>query len=318
MSVSNLIKPATGFSVLIPAYKAARTIAATLDAVAAQTVTPLEILIYEDGCFDNLAQVVTNFAETAPCPVRLMSCPLNGGVSRARNLLLREARGEFIAFLDADDIWAPDHLETTAAAFAGGADVAFSGVTFIDAEGRPFGSRVEPSTEQLADIAPSLFRYNFVQCTSTLSLRRSWIDRVGDFDVTLSHGEDLDLWLRLLAAGAKWTYTGACSCAYRKHPTSAMAQTFLAVERMAAFYEKYLHNPIIPLALRRTALISNRRIQARLNWRRNPDQALEALRRLVTLQPWNVLNLIALMGVWVWSFFTPAPSSQIHPTRTAA
>ena len=298
------------FSVLIPAYKAARTISATLDAVAAQTITPLEILIYEDGCFDNLAQVVTNFAETAPCPVRLMSCPLNGGVSRARNILLREARGEFIAFLDADDIWAPDHLATTAAAFANGADVAFSGVTFIDAAGKPFGGRAEPSAEQLANIAPSLFRYNFVQATSTLSLRRSWIDRVGDFDVTLSHGEDLDLWLRLLAAGARWSYTGHCSCAYRKHATSAMGQTLLVVERMAAFYEKHLNNPLIPRAQRRRALISNRRAQARLHWRRRPAGAVVALRRLVRLQPWNPVYLLALPGVTVWSWFSDSSSAQ--------
>jgi len=298
------------FSVLIPAYKAARTISATLNAVAAQTVTPLEILVYEDGCFDNLAQVVSRFAETAPCPVRLLSCPVNGGVSRARNLLLREARGEFIAFLDADDIWSPHHLETTARAFAEGADVAFSGVTFIDAAGQPFGGRAEPSAEQLANIAPALYRYNFVQCTSTLSLRRSWIGRVGDFDVTLSHGEDLDLWLRLLAAGARWSYTGECSCAYRKHPTSAMGQTLLVVERMAAFYEKHLHNPLIPRAQRRRALISNRRAQARLHWRRRPAEAVAALRRLVRLQPWNPAYLLALPGVTVWSWFSDSSSAQ--------
>lgn len=306
------------FSVLIPAYRAGKTIAQTLASVAAQSLCPLEILVYEDGCFDDLARTVSDFADSAPCQVRLLSCPVNGGVSRARNCLLRESQGEFVAFLDADDIWAPDHLARAARAFAEGADVAFSGVTFIDAAGNTIPGKAEPSAAQLADIAPSMFRYNFVQCTSTLSLRKNWIARTGDFDVTLSHGEDLDLWLRLLAAGAKWTYTGACSCAYRKHPTSAMAQTFLAVERMAAFYEKYLNSPIIPKSVRRTALISNRRIQARLNWRRNPDLALSALRRLVTLQPWNVINLAALCGVWVWSLFTPPATARIHPTRHTA
>jgi glycosyltransferase involved in cell wall biosynthesis len=319
MSVSTMIKSTAEFSVLIPAYKAARTISATLNAVAAQTITPLEILIYEDGCFDNLAQVVSHFAETAPCPVRLMSCPLNGGVSRARNLLLREARGEFIAFLDADDIWAPNHLETAADAFAQGADVAFSGVTFIDAAGVPFGRCAEPSADQLANLAPSIFRYNFVQATSTLSLRRSWIDRVGDFDASLSHGEDLDLWLRLLAAGAKWSYTGHCSCAYRKHATSAMGQTLLVVERMAAFYEKHLNNPLIPRAQRRRALISNRRAQARLHWRRRPTESISALRRLIRLQPWNIKYLLALPGVTIWSWFansTDAPAAPANAPRT--
>lgn len=308
--------PTAEFSVLIPAYKAARTITATLNAVTAQTLTPVEILIYEDGCFDNLAQLVSKFAETAPCPVRLMSCPLNGGVSRARNILLREARGEFIAFLDADDIWAANHLKTAADAFANGADVVFSGVTFIDAAGVPFGGRAEPSAEQLANLAPSIFCYNFVQATSTLSLRRSWIDRVGDFDVTLSHGEDLDLWLRLLAAGAKWQYTGHCSCAYRKHLTSAMGQTLLVVERMAAFYEKHLHNPLIPRSYRRGALIINRRVQARLHWRRRPAESIVALRRLVRLQPWNVRYLLALPAVTIWSWFAGSSVTPAAPVNT--
>ena len=304
------------FSVLIPAYRAGRTIEATLQAVAAQTLRPREILIYEDGCFDDLARTVTTFAETAPCPVRLLSCPLNGGVSRARNTLLREATGEFVAFLDADDIWSPDHLATTADCFAHGADVAFSGVTFIDANGQPLPGRAEPSAAQLADIAPSLFRYNFVQCTSTLSMRRAWLDRVGDFDVGLSHGEDLDLWLRLLAAGARWSYTGHCSCAYRKHSASAMGQTLLVVERMAAFYEKHLNNPLIPRATRRRALISNRRAQARLHWRRRPTDAIPALRRLVRLQPWNLAYLLALPGVVVWSWFSMGASTPASAPRT--
>src|SRR6185369_14224325 len=131
--------------------RAGKTIANTLASVATQSLCPLEILIYEDGCFDDLARTVTQFAETAPCKVRLLSSPINGGVSRARNHLLREAQGEFVAFLDADDIWAADHLARAARAFADGADVAFSGVTFIDAAGNPMPGQAEPSAAQLAD-----------------------------------------------------------------------------------------------------------------------------------------------------------------------
>ncbi len=305
----------SSFSVLIPAYRAAKTIGATLQSVANQTLCPKEILIYEDGCYDDLAKAVTEFAESSPCPVRLLSCPLNGGVSRARNILLREAAGEFIAFLDADDLWSSDHLSRAAEAFAAGADVAFSGVTFIDGSGREIFGEAEPSAEQLADIAPSMFRYNFVQCTSTLSLRRTWIGRVGNFDVALSHGEDLDLWLRLLAAGAVWRYTGRCSCTYRKHATSAMGQTLLVVERMAAFYEKHLSNPLIPRATRRGALIDNRRTQARLHWRKRPSAAAAALRRLVRLQPWNPVYLCALPGVLMWSLFSGRQKTAASPVR---
>lgn len=286
------------FSVLIPACRAAAFIPATLAAVAAQTVRPSEVLVFEDGRADDLAACVAAFAATVPFPVRLLGAEKNIGVSRARNALLREAGGEFIAFLDADDLWAPDHLAAAAACFAAGADVAFSGVTFIDADGRALPGSGEPAAADLADMVPGLFRYNFIQCTSTLSLRRRCLARVGKFDPALSHGEDLDLWLRLLRAGTVWRYTGRTSCAYRKHGASAMGQTRLASARLTAFYEKHLDNPLIPPALRRAALLDNLIVNARLSWRDDPQTAATACRRIAQLQPWNPL---ALAG---WAFCT--------------
>jgi len=284
------------FSVLIPAHRAADYIIPALAAVAAQTRQPTEVLIYEDGRVDDLAARVAAFAVTAPFPIRVVSVARNTGVSRARNFLLGAAQGEFIAFLDADDVWAPDHLAAAAACFGAGADVAFSGVTFLDPAGEVIPGSAGPSDADLANIAPVMFRYNFVQCTSTLCLRRSWIARVGAFDQTLSHGEDLDLWLRLLAAGAVWRYTGRTSCAYRKHPNSAMGQTLLATARLTAFYEKQLGNTLLPRAQRRTALIDNLWVNARLSWRADPAAAAAACRRLVQLQPWNLVAL----GGWIF------------------
>lgn len=276
-----------GFSVVIPSYRCAQYIEPTLEAVAAQTLLPNEVLIYEDGHFDDLRERVAAFAARAPFAVHLLGSPVNQGVSRARNRLLQECRSEFVAFLDADDVWSPDHLANAAALLQTGADVVFCGVTFIDPQGRPLPGRSEPSAEQLHEIAAALFRYNFVQCTSTLSMRWSWLERVGDFDPALSHGEDLDLWLRLLEAGAVFRYSGHCTCAYRKHPTSAMATTLRMVEGMGAFFEKHRRNAVIPRADRRRALISNHWSQARLHWRQRPAKSAASLARLWQLRPWN-------------------------------
>jgi glycosyltransferase involved in cell wall biosynthesis len=287
--------PSATVSVLIPAYKAGRYIIRTLESVAAQTVLPDEVIIFEDGITDDLGERIEDFSRKSSLPVYLIGESRNIGVSAARNRLIERARGSVLAFLDADDIWEHDHLESACAGFAAGADVCFSGVTFIDNADRPLPGASEPSADDLANMAPSVFRYNFVQCTSTLSLKKSWIDRVGNFDVRLSHGEDLDLWLRLLAAGARFHYTGRFRCRYRKHPQSAMHDTMRMVENMGAFYEKHLENGLIPREQRRDALISNRRVLARLNWRSNPSKAATAFARLAQLEPWNPIHA----GFWL-------------------
>jgi glycosyltransferase involved in cell wall biosynthesis len=301
----------SSFSVLIPAHRAAGTIAATLATAVAQTLPPAEILVYEDGRRDDLADVVAACAARSPVPIRLLGSAVNRGVSAARNALLDAARGASLAFLDADDLWRSDHLAQAARAFALGADVAFSGVTFVDAAGCPLPGRAEPAEEDLGAMATALYRYNFVQCTSTVCVRRAALDRAGRFDEQLSYGEDLDLWLRLLAAGARWRYTGHCSCAYRKHAASAMGQTLVAVERLAAFYEKHLHNDLLPRRVRRRALATNRWNHARLNWRRRPAEAGAALRRLIRLQPWNPAASAALLAVSAWSRWSGGRSAAV-------
>ena len=94
-------------TVVIPAYKAAGFIARALDSVFAQTRGPHEVLVIDDGSPDDLASAVRPYGGR----VTLIHKP-NGGAASARNLGLDRARGEFVAFLDADDYWSPNKLET--------------------------------------------------------------------------------------------------------------------------------------------------------------------------------------------------------------
>ena len=95
------------FSVVIPAYKAAGFIRQTLRSVYAQTEQDFEIVVVNDGSPDNTAEVLEQ--ETDP-RLRVITQP-NGGECAARNRGVREARGVYVAFLDSDDAWLPDHLE---------------------------------------------------------------------------------------------------------------------------------------------------------------------------------------------------------------
>lgn len=100
-------------SVIIPVYNSAKTIEKTLASVLCQTVPPEEILILDDGSTDNTVSILSSYRE----PVKLFRQE-NRGVAAARNTLCRKARGDLIAFLDADDLWHPRYLERQAGLFA--------------------------------------------------------------------------------------------------------------------------------------------------------------------------------------------------------
>src|SRR5689334_5854744 len=100
---------ASPVSVIIPAYRAATTIARALESVLAQSVLPREVLVINDGSPDDLAAAVAPFRHGAT-PVVVIDKP-NGGVASARNLGIERATGHLVAFLDADDYWELRKLE---------------------------------------------------------------------------------------------------------------------------------------------------------------------------------------------------------------
>ncbi len=98
------------FSVIIPAYNVSGIIGRAIRSAAAQTLPPLDILVIDDCSTDNTVEVVKALARDLPS-IRLLSTPVNGGPSAARNVGLREAKADWIALLDADDAWKPGRLK---------------------------------------------------------------------------------------------------------------------------------------------------------------------------------------------------------------
>ena len=99
-------------SVVVPLYNQARFIAATLDSALAQDYPAFEILVVDDGSTDGGRAIAESYAERFPDRMRLLQHAdgINRGVSATRNLALGEARGDWVAFLDADDLWNPEKL----------------------------------------------------------------------------------------------------------------------------------------------------------------------------------------------------------------
>lgn len=123
------------FSVVMPAYNGAATIARAIDSVLAQTDPDWELLVVDDGSRDATRVIVAAHAAREP-RVRLLALARNGGVAAARNAGIDAAGGRYIAFLDADDHWLPAKLALQRQAFADGATVVFGSYFRDGAHGR--------------------------------------------------------------------------------------------------------------------------------------------------------------------------------------
>ncbi len=173
-------------SVVIPAFNAGEAIRQAIDSALEQTHRPLEVLVVDDGSTDRTADIVGAY----PSPVRLIK-KSNGGPASARNLGGRTARGDWLAFLDADDWWLPTKLDRQLSLAASPDIAVIHGLTNTSRPGTP------------AEITfDDLWNYNWIANSSVL-IRRSVFETIGELneDRQLISVEDYNLWLRVAAAG---------------------------------------------------------------------------------------------------------------------
>ncbi|MBW4510593.1 MAG: glycosyltransferase [Scytonematopsis contorta HA4267-MV1] len=203
-------------SVIVPAYNAELTIRETIESVQKQTFSDWELIVVNDGSCDRTLEVVRSIDDE-----RLKVFDYEqGGVSVARNRGISQASGEYIAFLDADDLWASDKLELQLEALQKNpeAGVAYSWIYFIDEEGKPAyaGSRILYEGNVYAD----LLLTNFLQSASNPLITKQALVSVGGFDPNIRLGEDWEFYLRL---AAKWQYVVVQKYQffYRQHSNSS-------------------------------------------------------------------------------------------------
>lgn len=180
-------------SVIIPLYNKEHEIHRTLTSVLQQSLAPLEIIVVDDGSKDRGADLVEAFRSPL---VRLIRQP-NGGVCVARNRGVAASRGEYIAFLDADDEWQPDFLKEVAALIGEypGCGLYTTAFNIISHE----GSFPAP-TPTRRGIVDNFFRdsaHRYIAIPSASCLPRTVFDRVGGFPEGMKIGEDLYLWIKV-------------------------------------------------------------------------------------------------------------------------
>lgn len=203
-------------SVVIPVFNGEKTIRETIESVLNQTLTDFELLVINDGSQDGTLDIVERIPDSR---IQVFSYP-NAGQSTSRNRGIEIAKGDYISFIDADDLWTPDKLEAQLQALQANpkAGVAYSWTDWIDESSQLLG-KGSYNTEQGA-VFTKLLLNDFVANGSNVLIRRQALTEVGGFDPSVTPAEDWDLWLRL-AARYEFVAVRSPQILYRISPNSA-------------------------------------------------------------------------------------------------
>ena len=180
-------------TVVIPAYNAAKYLIESLDSVLAQSFGDFEVIVVDDGSTDETPEILTPYLDV----IRYIRTE-NRGPSSARNLAIRESRGELIAFQDADDVWLPEKLALQVELLEArpGLGVAFTGSERFNERETLDCNLTTGSPVPSGWVFDELLSRHFI-ALSTVVVRRSCLDAVGGFDESLVGAEDYNLFLRL-------------------------------------------------------------------------------------------------------------------------
>ena len=231
-------------SVIVPAYQAAQFIAATLDSVLAQTFQDFEIIVVNDGSPDSedLEKVLEPYRSRI-----IYLRQENQGASAARNTGIRASRGNFIAPLDADDLWEPEHLEAQIAMLE-----ADPSIDMVYADARIFGDAPEAG-RTVMELSPSRGEVTFErlatrQCTvhhCVCLIRREILLREGLYDPELRRAEDFDMWLRIAMHGGRICYQRRVLGQYRRRGGSLSSDPVPMIEGFLSVLAKTARAPAL-------------------------------------------------------------------------
>ncbi|MCL2357322.1 MAG: glycosyltransferase [Defluviitaleaceae bacterium] len=177
-------------SIIMPAYRAEATIRESIGSVIAQTYEDWELLVIDDASTDKTLEIANAFAEFDD-RIRVFAGKVNKGVASARNAGIRQATGEYLAFLDSDDLWHESKLEKQLRfMLETGAEISFTATSYINAAGRPY-AYVLPAEDKFSYRA--LRRRNIMSCSSVMVRRDCMIP----FPPGFMH-EDYAVWLQIV------------------------------------------------------------------------------------------------------------------------
>lgn len=214
---------------IIPAYNAAAYLEEAVESAVRQAYAPVEIVVVDDGSTDATPEILHSY-RTAGKIIHIRQD--NKGLAAARNAGIRASSGEYVAFLDADDLFLPEKIALQAAYLDAhpACDVSYCGLWHFYEDDPDRLLQLDYEYPSGDAVFPALLRKNFVNPLSVV-MRRTAFERFGMFDETFRRSEDWELWVRLAHQGARFDYLPERLAKYRMRRGSMSYGSESEVER---------------------------------------------------------------------------------------
>lgn len=252
-------------SVIIPTYNRAKLIRRAVDSVLSQSYKDYEIIIVDDGSTDNTKEILANYDGS----IRYIY-KNNEGISATRNRGIKEAKGEFIAFLDSDDEWLPDKLALQADLLEKNKKLGLvcSKMIILNGNSEKIGMKPEQKTgedfRELLEIGGDL-------PTSTVMVRKECFDKVGVFDELLPPMEDFEMWVRIASKYDIYTVPDKIFALYYRHDQQITSDKFKVYEATVKLQRKFMtlfkHMPDFPAKAVQNKLASYAYVLSRMYYK---------------------------------------------------
>ncbi len=275
------------FDIVIPAYNAADFLPDALDSVMAQDFEDWRILLVNDGSTDATGEIAERYRQQLGDKMLVITQP-NAGLPAARNAALRVATGEYLAILDADDIWLPERLRASLASFAArpSAGLSYGLNAQVDEKGEVLFTFAGNPDFAEGYIAPYIYMRKVELPCPTVTIRRSCLADVGQFDESMRATEDRDLWFRI-ALRYEVAFVPKVIAHYRVSAGSMSTDMDRMMRAQFRFIDKHFGAPGCGRVPRRIA-------RARV-WKQRGEIFHE--RRI----PWQAARS-AWWACWIWPF----------------
>ncbi len=294
------------FSIIIPLYNKEHYIENTLKSVLNQSFSDFEILIINDGSTDNSEQKILNFKDYR---IHYFS-KKNEGVSNARNLGIEKATANFITFLDADDFWYPDFLETIHKGITlFPKEKVFSGAIEIETPKKTFSAQysiAKKSEYEVVNFFDASYKESII-CTSCAVFHRNVFEKVGVFDTSIKSGQDTDLWIRIglkypivfsWKILARYVYDENSLSKNKKYTTSKLNfLKFIEEEKSNPWLKKYLDLNRFSIAIK--SKLNNDKATFTTNYQAINLKNLSSKKRFLLILPSFLLKKLIHIKIFI-------------------